>query len=90
MANRLIDFASMVEADQITFRKLYHNGDDNFKETVWVKENQLSDEFYEVFQAYILKISGTLSVCLHLEQICIQLKVCLLSSIMIVWQKIIL
>lgn len=58
LVNNLIDFASMVEADQITFRKLYHNNDDNFKETVWVKENQLNDEFYAVLQAYIKDIGS--------------------------------
>lgn len=56
LADKLIDFAKSVEADQVTFRKLYHNNDDNFKETVWVKENQLDDKFYKVLQAYIKDI----------------------------------
>ncbi len=53
LADELIDFAKKMEADQITFRKLYHNGDDSFKETVWVKENQLDERFYKVLTAYI-------------------------------------
>jgi len=58
LADELIDFAKNMDADQITFRKLYHNDDDNFKETVWVKENQLNDTFYNVLQAYIKDIGN--------------------------------
>jgi len=56
LADKLINFAKSMDADQITFRKLYHNNDDNFKETIWVKENQFDNEFFDILAAYIKDI----------------------------------
>jgi len=54
--DKLINFAKNIDADQVTFRKLYHNNDDNFNETIWVKKNQLSDIFYKTLKCYIKDI----------------------------------
>jgi len=53
MIREMMVFAQKVGADQVTFRKLYHNGDDSFDETVWVKANQLDDVFYDMLTHYI-------------------------------------
>jgi hypothetical protein len=50
----IIDFAYNNKADQITFRKLYHNNTDN-PQTQWVKENQLSENYFFNLQSFIVK-----------------------------------
>lgn len=55
LIQNMIKFAKENGADQVTFRKLYHNDDDNYPETVWVKENQLSNEFYNRLKRFIKK-----------------------------------
>lgn len=42
--NLILDRLLYMEADQVTFRKLYHNNDHKLPQTKWVIENQLSDE----------------------------------------------
>lgn len=40
-------------ADQITFRELYHNGDDNYEQTKWVKENSCNPNTINKIEKYI-------------------------------------
>ena len=56
LITEMLTFAKNMSADQVTFRKLYHNGDDAFDETVWVKANQLSEVFYSDLSGYIKNI----------------------------------
>lgn len=40
-------------ADQITFRELYHNNDDNYEQTKWVKENACKPKTMKRIKKYI-------------------------------------
>lgn len=42
-----------LDVDQITFRELYHNNDDNYKQTKWVKENACKPKTIRRIKKYV-------------------------------------
>lgn len=61
IAQKIFDKAQKLRADQITFRKLYTDGDN--EQSKWINENKVADDFFKMLHAYVRnhgRLIGTL------------------------------